>query len=160
MARSWIRTTLVIAALCVVGHVGCSKPTDPVPPAPKTPETELTYAPLEGDTTSFRIHFFWNGYDDDGEITRFRYAVDADTARPFSEWTATEAKDTTLLFLVDPVTEIRGHVFWIVAEDDAGNFDPTPAKRFFSAKTIPPFSHITRGPSGRGTIIGPSFTFE
>jgi len=162
MARSWIRTTLVIAAfLGAIGHVGCGKDPDGIVKPPEmTPETELTYAPLEGDTASFRIHFFWNGYDDDGEITRFRYAVDADTLRPFSEWTATEAKDTTLLFLVDPVTEIRGHVFWIVAEDNEGNFDPTPAKRFFSAKTIPPFSRITRGPSGRGTIIGPSFTFE
>jgi hypothetical protein len=162
MARGWISTFLVLIALTVLaGFLGCSKDakTGPVPP-PKAPETELTYAPLEGDTSSFRVHFFWNGYDDDGEVVRFRYALDGDTSKPFSEWIPTTAKDTTLLFLVDPVKEIRGHVFWIVSEDNEGRFDPTPAKRFFSAKTLPPFSHITRGPNAPGTIIGPNFTFE
>jgi hypothetical protein len=151
---------VTIALLGVVGYLGCSKPTDVKPPVPKDPETELTYAPLQGDTSSFRIHFFWNGFDEDGEVTRFRYAIDADTLKDPSEWISTEAKDTTLLFLVDPVTEVRGHVFWIVAEDNSGNFDPTPAKRYFAAKTLPPFSHITRGPNAPGTIIGPNFTFE
>ncbi len=163
MARRWTRNLLVtIALLGVVGYLGCSKKPTGVntPPPPLAPETELTYAPLEGDTSSFRVHFFWNGYDRDGEVIRFRYALDADTLKPPSEWISTEAKDTTLLFLVDPVTEVRGHVFWVVAEDNEGRFDPTPAKRFFSAKTLPPFSRITRGPNAPGTLIGPNFTFE
>jgi len=161
MARSWIRLSLMtISLLGVAGYLGCSKtPTTKVLP-PQAPETELTYAPLQGDTSTFRVHFFWNGYDNDGEVVRFRYAVDADTSRPTSEWTKTTSKDTTLLFLVDPVTQVRGHVFWIAAEDNSGMVDPTPAKRFFSAKTIPPTSHITKGPNGSGTSIGPNFTFE
>jgi hypothetical protein len=162
MARRWTRNLLLMTALLgTVGYFGCSKkPTGVIRPEAQAPETELTYAPLEGDTSTFRIHFFWNGYDKDGEVTRFRYAVDADTARPFQEWISTVAKDTTLLFLVDPVTEIRGHVFWVVAEDNSGNFDLTPAKRFFSAKTLPPTSRITSGPNAPGTSIGPNFTFE
>jgi hypothetical protein len=149
-----------VAALVLSAFFGCSKTPTAVVPTSKNPETELTFAPLEGDTASYRIHFYWNGYDDDGEITQFRYALDADTANAFSTWTSTTAKDTTLLFLVDPVKEVKGHVFWVVAEDNDGNFDLTPAKRFFSAKTVPPVSRITRGPNAPGTIIGPNFTFE
>ena len=151
-------TAVAFIALSVV--VGCSKTPKVTAPPSLAPETELTYAPLEGDTASYRIHFFWSGYDNDGEVTQFRYALDADTLKPPSQWISTTAKDTTLLFLVDPVKEVKGHVFWVAAEDNDGKFDPTPAKRFFSAKTIPPVSRITRGPNAPGTIIGPNFTFE
>lgn len=157
--RMWtLISVLFLIAMAAVA--GCGKDPTPVTPQALHPETELTFAPLEGDTASYRIHFFWNGYDTDGEVTQFRFALDADTAKPFSEWTPTTAKDTTLLFLVDPVKEVLGHVFWVVAEDNSGRFDLTPAKRFFSAKTVPPISRITRGPNAPGTIIGPNFTFE
>ena len=161
MARRRIGITLTAVALIALSIVvGCSKTPTVAPPQRFAPETELTYAPLQGDTASYRIHFYWSGYDNDGEVTQFRYALDADTLKPPSQWISTTAKDTTLLFLVDPVKEVKGHVFWVVSEDNDGKFDPTPAKRFFSAKTVPPVSRITRGPNAPGTIIGPNFTFE
>ena len=162
MTRGIHRIILVlIACFGAALLAGCAKDTPAGPDnQPSLPETELTYAPLEGDTSTFRIHFYWNGSDRDGEVVRYRYALDADTAKHPSEWIATTAKDTTLLFLVDPVKEVLGHVFWVVSEDNMGQFDPTPAKRFFSARTDPPTSHITRGPNAPGTIIGPNFTFE
>ncbi len=162
MARGSIRIIVgLAAALILAAWVGCGKKiTPPETPPLQNPETELTYAPLEGDTSTFRVHFFWNGYDNDGEVVRFRYALDADTANSPSTWTATTSKDTTLLFQVDPVTDIRGHVFWVAAEDNDGRFDLTPAKRFFSAKTLPPTSRITNGISGSGSFVGPNFTFE
>ena len=150
----------MLLAVTVTGLAGCSRTPTPTAPKPKDPETVLTYAPLEGDTTSYRIHFYWNGYDDDGEVKRFRIALDADTALDAHQWHATVAKDTILLFLVDPVKELKGHVFWVAAEDNDGRIDKTPAKRFFSARTIPPIAHITRGPNAPGEIIGPNFTFE
>jgi hypothetical protein len=151
----------LVAGLILAAWVGCAKDaTPPTKPALTTPETELTYAPLEGDTSTFRVHFFWNGYDTDGEVVRFRYALDADTANAPETWIATTSKDTTLLFLVDPVLDIRGHVFWVAAEDNDGKIDPTPAKRFFSAKTLPPTSHMTRGIFNSGGTVGPNFTFE
>jgi hypothetical protein len=163
MARSnLIRPFLFLIAAVGAGLLGaCAKDaTAPPKPPPMTPETELTYAPLQGDTSSFRVRFFWNGSDVDGEVVQFRFAVDQDTLLPPKDWPSTVSKDTTLLFLVDPVKEIKGHVIWVVSEDDAGNFDPTPAKRFFSAKTLPPRSIITRGPASFGSVIGPNFTFE
>ena len=154
----------LLAVLLLLGAgqlIGCSdsvKP--PAKPVPQDPETELTYAPIENDTTTFRVRFYWNGYDRDGEVVRFYYAVDADTLKPINEWRSTTAKDTTFLFLVDPVLEIRGHVFMISAVDDKGGYDHSPARRFFSAKSIPPFSQIDKGPAAFNPLVGPNFTFE
>jgi hypothetical protein len=157
-----IRPILFLIAAASVGLLGaCAKDVvPPTKPQPAFPETELTFAPLEGDTASFRVRFFWNGSDVDGEVVRFHFAVDQDTLNKPIDWPSTVSKDTTLLFLVDPVKEIKGHVFWVVAEDNDGKIDLTPAKRFFSAKTIPPTSQIERGPASFGSPIGPNFTFE
>jgi len=153
-----VLTVTFVAAL----FAGCSKDDGAGPePIRQAPETELTYAPLEGDTAGYRVRLFWNGYDRDGEVIRFRYAIDDDTLETDpSKWRSTTAKDTTLLLLVDPVKEIRGHVFWVAAEDNEGKVDLTPAKRFFSTKTLPPTSKILRGPSAFNSLIGPNFTFE
>src|SRR6185295_4353986 len=155
---------LIISLLLALGTgylVGCSDSVKPPPkPALLDPETELTYAPIEKDTTSFRVRFFWNGYDKDGEVVHFQYAVDADTLKPIPEWRSTTAKDTTFLFLVDPVLEIRTHVFKISAVDDKGGYDHTPAQRFFSAKSAPPTSKIEKGPAAFNPLVGPNFTFE
>ena len=141
--------------------IGCADSVSPPqPPPPLNPETELTFAPIDYDTTSFRVRFFWNGTDRDGEVVRFLYAIDADTARPIPEWTSTTAKDTTFLFLVDPVAEVLQHVFMISSFDNSGRYDPTPARRFFSAKTVPPTSQIDRGPAAFNPLVGPNFTFE
>src|SRR3954468_19085654 len=106
--------------------VSCSKgPPNVAKPTQKFPQTELTFAPIEFDTTTFRVHFYWNAFDDDGEVRRFRFAADDDTLRPTNQWAPTTSKDPTLLFLVDPVRELRIHVFKVAAEDNNGNIDPT-----------------------------------
>jgi len=156
-------TLIIIAILAVgVGYLaGCSNSVKPpAKPTPLNPEPELTFAPLNGDTTLFRVHFYWNGYDKDGEVVDFRYAVDGDTLLPMGQWHTTTAKDTILKFLVDPVHEIESHTFEIASEDNSGRIDPTPARRTFSAKTAPPTSDITKGPAAFNPIVGPNFTFE
>jgi len=161
--RNLLKLVPVLSLAFVVAiFAGCAKDNGAGPkPVLQDPETELTYAPLQGDTAGFRVHLFWNGYDRDGEVTEFHYAIDSDTMETdLSKWKSTTSKDTTLLLLVDPVKEIRGHVFWVAAEDNDGHIDPTPAKRFFSTRTIPPFSNILRGPAAFNSVIGPNFTFE
>ena len=157
-------TRLILCLFALLGAAYLSGCADSVEPPdehkPQDPETELTYAPIPGDTTTFRVRFFWNGYDKDGEVVRFRFAIDADTTRPPNEWNTTTSKETTFLFLVDPVKEIAGHTFMIAAEDNDARIDPTPARRFFSAKTTPPTSEIERGPAAFNPLIGPNFTFE
>ena len=162
MMRRFAPLLVVLLLFLGAGQlIGCSDPVKPpAKPVPQDPETELTYAPIENDTTTFRVRFYWNGFDRDGEVVRFYFAVDNDSLKPISEWRTTTAKDTTFLFLVDPILEIRGHVFMISAVDDKGGYDKTPARRFFSAKSAPPTSRIDKGPSAYNPLVGPNFTFE
>jgi len=146
--------TLLLASSC------SKKPVGPDRIEIYGPETELTYAPVQYDTTSFRVHLYWNGYDNDGEVVRFHYAIDADSLLPITRWRTTTAKDTALLFLVDPIQELRLHSFKVAAEDNYGLIDRTPASRVFSAKTLPPRSQIDRGPAAFNGVVGPSFTFQ
>jgi len=156
-----VLTGLAAAVLGLLYLTGCgNKVTPPEQHVDTNPETELTYAPLPGDTTTFRVHFYWNGYDKDGEVMTFSFAVDEDTLKPVGDWPTTTSKDTTLLFLVDPVKEVRQHVFKVASRDNDGKWDSTPATRFFSAKTLPPTSVIKRGPAAFNPIVGPNFTFE
>src|SRR5882762_7297992 len=121
---------ILAVSIALVLASSCSKGRQPFTPPPKQdPQTELTYAPVEYDTTTFRVHLYWNGFVDDGEVVRFHYAVDADSLPPINEWKTTTAKDSTLLFLVDPVKELKLHVFKVSAEDNSGRWDKTPASR-------------------------------
>src|SRR5437667_1230638 len=131
------RTAPLVLALVIalgMGYLtGCSNSVKPPPrPAPLDPETELVYAPSENDTTAFRVHFYWNGFDRDGEVVGFYFAIDADTALPVTQWKSTSTRDSTFLFAVDPITETRLHVIMISAVDNPGRYDHTPALRFFS----------------------------
>ena len=153
----WILLVLVAA----FWGLSCAKgPTVPKRPVPLDPQTELTYAPVQYDTTTFRVHFYWTGFDDDGEVKKFHIAVDDDTLRQEKDWATTTSKDTVLLFLVDPVKELKVHVFKVAAEDNDGRIDKTPASRAFSAKTLPPRSEIDKGPAAFNPVVGPNFTFE
>ena len=136
--RSSLRLVAALSlALLAAVLAGCSKDTNAPKSQSLAPETELTYAPLQGDTAGFRVQLFWNGYDRDGEVTRFRFAIDSDTLEiDMAKWKSTASHDTTLLLPVDPVAHVRGHVFWVSAEDNDGNLDPTPAKRFWSMTVL------------------------
>jgi hypothetical protein len=163
MNRALTGLASVLAVALFAALLGaCAKDAETTKPrASLAPETELTYAPLEGDTSGYRVRLYWNGHDQDGEVVRYRFAIDDDTLETDqSRWKVTTAKDTTLLLLVDPIQAIRGHVFWVAAEDNDSHIDPTPAKRYFSTKTQPPTSEIVRGPSAFNSLIGPNFTFE
>ncbi len=158
--RAALLILTLLAALGVLYLSGCSSVDAPPKAGPKPPETQLTYAPVDFDTTTFRVHFYWNGTDTDGEVVQFRFAIDQQDTLPPEEWPTTTAKDTTFLFLVDPVAELKLHTFKIASQDNEGLIDPTPAARSFSAKTLPPTSRITKGPEAFNPIVGPNFTFE
>ena len=110
------------------------------------PETELTYGPSESTTTVYRVHLYWYGYDRDGEVVRYRFGIDSDTLRPPSKWHTTTAKDSVFIFRVATGELVGRHAFWILAEDNDGRFDPTPAKRSLSVRTQPPSAWFTDGP--------------
>lgn len=162
MQRRVLAISFILVLALAAGYiVGCSDSVKPPPPPPPLdPETELTFAPIEFDTTTFRVHFYWNGWDKDGEVVGFYFATDADSSLPITQWHSTTAKDTTLKFLVDPIQQVRKHVFLISSFDNSSHYDKTPARRTFAAKTDPPTSKIDRGPSAFNPQVGPNFTFE
>ncbi len=147
-------------ALAAAWATGCADSVKPPHGEALDPETELTYAPVQNDSTYFRVHLYWSGTDQDGEVTGFRFATDADTTLPVTQWRGTAAHDTTLTFAVDPVLASAVHAFMISAVDNTGRFDKSPAKRVFSTKTIPPTSQIVRGPATFNPIVPTTFTFE
>src|SRR5689334_13907361 len=136
-----------------------SKPTAPKDSGPdQPPETEITFAPLDSDTVYYRVHVYWYGFDKDGEVVRYRIALDADTTAPEVQWKSTTAKDSTLLLPVKTATGTMRHVIEVAAEDNDHFIDPTPARRAFSTHTIPPTSCIVKGP-GQNSTIGSDFAF-
>ncbi|TMQ66287.1 MAG: hypothetical protein E6K79_02740 [Candidatus Eisenbacteria bacterium] len=84
---------ITLGAAYLAGCANSVKP--PLKPASLDPETELTYAPVENDTTSVHVQLYWNGFDRDGEVVKFYFSVDADTALPITEWKSTTAKDAS-----------------------------------------------------------------
>ncbi|HET7497489.1 MAG TPA: hypothetical protein VFM00_04250, partial [Candidatus Eisenbacteria bacterium] len=90
---------------------------------------------------------------------RFRFAIDSDTLKPALKWHVTYGHDSVFTFHVAPGDLVGGHVFWVSAEDNDGKIDHTPAKRYFSIRTVPPTSQITGGPAS-GAVAGPTTTFS
>lgn len=52
------------------------------------------------------------------------------------------------------------HTFEVKATDQAGNTDPTPARRSFNVDTTAPQTTITAGPTGKTTNRTPRFAFR
>ncbi|HET7903915.1 MAG TPA: hypothetical protein VFM17_05095, partial [Candidatus Eisenbacteria bacterium] len=73
MNRALTGLASVLAVALFAALLGaCAKDAETTKPrASLAPETELTYAPLEGDTSGYRVRLYWNGHDQDGEVVRF-----------------------------------------------------------------------------------------
>jgi hypothetical protein len=54
---------------------GCGHETDD-PVAPLRPFVEITGGPTEGSTDDYTARVFWSGWDEDGIITHYEYAID------------------------------------------------------------------------------------
>jgi hypothetical protein len=147
----------------------------------KAPNTSILGAPAETTGTRFLRHLYWYGNDSDGEVVRFIYAVtdstvqdyrtpdideedtrfnpatDVTTLEPMSWRTVgyTTKTDSIFLFTVDRgSTPSKDMTFHIVAVDDLGAIDPTPARlRFVNnslGNPVVKFSVSTRELDGAG----------
>ena len=133
---------------------------DPEPPViNRAPETYVTGAPAETTGTGFTRHMYWYGTDRDGEVVQFIYAITDSTVRnldddqnrdeedarfnPAEDVTTLETNDERFVgwtsktdsifqFTVDRgPTSSKDMTFHIVAVDDRGSVDPTPARLYF-----------------------------
>ena len=128
----------------------------------RAPEVWLSSGPVEGDTTGYQVHFYWGGWDPDGEIRNFEFAiVDGD---PFGfnqedtagsdKWSTTSSFDSVFRVSADDsAREVtlnnylytrydKTHTFFLRAVDLEGKRSE-PVYRSFTAWTLAPFVQIT-----------------
>lgn len=124
----------------------------------RAPETSLTSAPAETTATDYRVHMYWRGMDSDGVVVRYMWYISdtlvtldpegnpdaegldwnpASRIADYLQGSFTSRTDTIITFT--GYDESRGATinrqsFHIVAIDDAGELDPTPARLQFLAR--------------------------
>ncbi len=143
-----------MAALALMVLTGCRAFQPEAVIVNKAPETFIIGAPLEEGGGYYRFHVFWYGSDSDGRVDRFVWALtdtsvqDDDTTDDEEDVRFNPALDSSTLdighwttktdsifnFTIDQgVQPSYGFTLHMVAVDDFGDFDRTPARlRFFS----------------------------
>lgn len=149
---------LVVAAAVLAGcaddqFVGPGRPNQP-------PRVWLSSAPPEGSVTQYSIHLYWGGWDPDGEIAYYQYAITDNDRGAFDpadttgadKWRRVYANDSTFIFTADQLADsseaeserltsvefVRTHTFFIRAVDREGLASDRPAYRSFTARTLSP----------------------
>jgi hypothetical protein len=124
----------------------------------RPPQTWIIGAPAETTGGSFKRHLYWFGSDEDGQVVQYIYAITDSTVQdpddpegldeednrfnPFVDITTTTESegfvgwttksDSVFTFVVDRgATTAKDITFHIIAVDDRGAFDRTPARLHF-----------------------------
>ena len=142
----------------------------------EAPEIWLSSGPVEGDTTGYQVHFYWSGWDSDGEIEYYEFVVcegkpygfnPADTTG-LDKWNNTAVHDSIFRVPADAnarpwdVNEFytiydKTHTFFVRAVDLEGKRSK-PAYRSFTAWTLAPTITIER-PIGISRTYSTVITF-
>jgi len=138
--------TFVLALLIAVSVMnGCEKRTETAVRNTR-PGVELTNGPIENGYASYSVQLFWRGWDEDGVVDHFLWAID-DTSSERA-WNTTYLYKGTFPF---PATEegkpdssiFAGyHTFYIKSVDNDGA-ESVPAQLSFNSTTFAPVSEIT-----------------
>lgn len=159
-----------VATLVTVLLVACGKvqPTTGILVPNERPVIRLSTLPEPGDSVYYIVRFTWFSFDPDGEVVRFRYAIDppieGDTA-----WVETVDRSLTQKFSasvpgppgVGGVLGSQYHAFVIEAIDDQGA-PSLPASDAFVSTTVAPTARITVPTPNRLTVAATatSVTFQ
>lgn len=133
--------------LVVVAAFGCDKPGVGVLVPNQRPTVELTAAPVStSDTAWYSYRMNWSGYDADGQVDRYEYAIDPPTAPDADTiWISTTKNEQQLFFRAtnayyDPNRGWRSndfHRFVIRAIDNAGAVSQPKSRAFYSYTIAP-----------------------
>ena len=181
-ARQIVRAAAGFAAAALVIALGCSEDTlMGVRSENRPPEVWLSSGPVEGDTTSYQVHFYWGGWDPDGEISGFEYVIapgnpfgfNREDTTGLDKWRHTASYDSVFrVSASDSARIIRlgntrytrydmTHTFFIRAVDRQGKRSE-PTYRSFTAWTLAPYVTIDRPvPPASGSVqtLAPVITF-
>ena len=144
--------TLFAVALCAaLAGAGCSMGVGPLIPAPnERPRVTLTAAPVnEADTSFYAYELHWSGFDPDGRVDHYEYAVDPKGGVvPETTWIRTTRNQETIHFRASQPDSLGGphatdpHTFVIKAMDNSNQWSPVVSRAFF-AYTIAPTVQMT-----------------
>ena len=162
-ARWMRRGGLPVFALLVLAAVGCSKKLVNQVVENQAPEVRLTGAPIQADPARPDFYAYllqWTGFDPDGRVDHFLYAVDSrDPYHPDpsdTTWHPIAKNESTFFFTAavpiigpdgkpdprDPKSE-SPHVFAIYSVDNQGKLSTRGAVRAFFSFTQAPTVQIT-----------------
>ncbi len=140
----------LVAISCVVGVLavlaGCIKEDLVRPDRNRPPETFLTVGPDMGDRVFHKYLVRWTGFDRDGVVVAYKVAavselqlyggrVDQEDIEAYLfelPWRVTDATESLFVFRAD-MPNSRNYSLYVVAIDNEGKEDPTPAATNFLA---------------------------
>ena len=160
----------MIVLCSIVAFIGCSEDFSGFPDTNKKPEVWLSSGPVEGDTTGYQVHFYWSGWDPDGEISFYEFVIAEGKPTGFNpqdttgieKWSRTTVHDSVFRVTADesprpfkPNTNYtrydKTHTFFIRAVDYQGQRSDATF-RSFTAWTLAPTVLINEpGLQGSGT---------
>ena len=147
--------------------VGCEKKEGQIIPN-QPPGIELTSGPIENSYESYAVEFFWAGWDEDGIVDHFLWAID-DTSSERA-WNLTYLNRGTFPF---PAT-VKGrpdssqfsafHTFYVKAVDN-NDAESQVAFLSFNSTTVAPYTEIQRpedalNPWGEAILVGSALYTE
>jgi hypothetical protein len=136
----------VMLSLALVWLQGCEEDDLIRPDQNRPPETILSVAPEVGGRAFHKYRVRWTGLDRDGVVVEYRVATISEDeiyggrTSPEDiieylldlEWTTTDATESLFVFSADRPNS-RNHSLYVIAVDNEGKEDPTPARTNFLA---------------------------
>ncbi len=167
--RNITRAAMVAASLLLALVAGsCGKKAGVFELIPnERPRVSLTAAPVnEADTAYYAYKISWSGYDPDGRVQYYLYAIDPKGgALPETTWIRTTKNAETIFFRASnpdtnsgPTYEANEyHVFVIKAVDDDNEQSLLQSRAFFSFTMAPIVNVVNPRPSHLGArLVTPS----
>ena len=165
---------LAAAVLIALASYGCGKKGSSGILVPnRRPTVSVTAAPISrADTTKFNFVIDWSGYDEDGRVDHFIYAIDptltdtlwnSTTKNELNSIQKTADGTDSCLFLatqprfpnpnrpLDPVRGVDFHTFVIKAVDDRGLASEPSIRQFFAYTVAPTVTILSPRPSATST---------
>jgi hypothetical protein len=156
-ALAAVEAALIVALLLILLLPACRREQEPLD-RNRAPETYLTSSPMETTATDYRVRMYWHGTDEDGIVERYMWYIsdtlltldpdrfpdseqrDWNPAQRIADYLRgrfTTKTDTVFIFKgFDDrnLAQINRQAFHIVAIDDGGRIDESPARIQFLAR--------------------------
>jgi hypothetical protein len=165
--KRYLLSSVILAVVVILTFLfGCSE--DVFINQPKEnmlPEVWLSSGPVEGITTGYQVHFYWGGWDPDGEIAYYEFVVvdaypfgfNPEDTTGLDKWYRTSVHDSVFKVSADDSTATvkinnndytyydRMHTFFLRGVDLQGKRS-VAVSRSFTAWTLAPYVRINMPP--------------